>query len=87
VNKIKAILNFIGRQFSNFYYWVLSLFTTRYTIHVSFDQQWGNQDDQVFEHVRSVQKQTFKELKFITEDKRMVHIKAMNGLRYKIEVE
>ena len=29
----------------------------------------------------------FKELKFRTDDKRTVHIKGMQGLRYKIEDE
>jgi len=87
VNKIKLLLKFIGKKLSDFYYWLISLFQTRYTIQVSYDQQWGNADDQVYEHVRSIQKQTFKELKFITDDKRMIHIKGSNGLRYKIEVE
>ena len=32
-------------------------------------------------------KQNFKEIKFRTHDKRVVHIRGMNGLRYKIEEE
>jgi len=67
--------------------WIKSFFTTTYTIQVSYDSQWGNADDKIYTGVRSIQKQTFKELKFITEDKRPVHIKANSGLNYKIEVE
>ena len=87
MNKVKTIIKFIGKQLSNFYYWLISLFQTRYTIHVSFDSQWGNSDDQEFKHVRKIIKSNFKELKFRTDDKREVHIRSMNGLRYKIEVE
>jgi hypothetical protein len=67
--------------------WFLRLFQKRYTIYVSFDSQWGNGDDQVYEHVRKVIKANFKELKFRTDDKRVIHIRGMQGLRYKIEDE
>jgi hypothetical protein len=83
VNKIKLILN----KIKEFWYWLTRLFSTRYTIVVSFDQQWGNADDQIYEHVRKVIKANFKELRFVTEDKRKVHIRGMAGLRYKIEEE
>ncbi len=66
---------------------ILRYFSTRYTIQVSYDQQWGNSDDQTFEHVRKIIKSNFKEIKFKTEDHRIVHIRGMNGLRYKIEEE
>ena len=67
--------------------WFIQLFQKRYTIHVSFDNQWGNGDDQTYLHVRKIIKANFKELKFRTDDKRTVHIKGMQGLRYKIEDE
>ena len=67
--------------------WFLRLFQKRYTIYVSFDSQWGNEDDQVYRHVRKVIKANFKELKFRTDDKRVIHIRGMQGLRYKIEDE
>ena len=84
---LKKLLNWKISILKRFYYWIKSLFTTRYTILVSYDSQWGNADDKIYTGVRSIQKQTFKELKFITEDKRPVHIKANSGLNYKIEVE
>jgi hypothetical protein len=83
VSKLKLILN----KIKEFWYWLTRLFSTRYTIVVSFDQQWGNADDQIYEHVRKVIKANFKELRFVTEDKRKVHIRGMAGLRYKIEEE
>ena len=87
MNKVKIILNYIGQKLQAFYFWLISLFQTRYTIHVSYDSQWGNSDDQVFKHVRKIIKSNFKELKFRTEDRREVHIRGMNGLRYRIEEE
>ncbi len=62
-------------------------FSTRYTIQITYDSQWGNLDDQLFVHVRKIRKSTFKELRFLTEDRREVHIRDMNGLKYKIEEE
>jgi len=87
VNKVKLVLSKLGTLLNNFWYWVVSLFQTRFTITVSFDNQWGNADDQVYEHVRKIIKANFKELKFRTDDKRVVHIRGMQGLRYKIEDE
>ena len=83
MSKIKLIIN----KIVSFYQWVLSFFQSRYTITVSFDNQWGNADDQTYEHVRKILKSNFKELKFRTDDKRVVHIRGMQGLRYKIEDE
>ena len=77
----------VWNHLKNFCYWLSSFWTLRYTIHVSYDSQWGNEDDQVYEHVRKIIKANFKELKFRTDDKRTVHIRGMNGLRYKIEEE
>ena len=83
MNKLKLIIN----KIVTFYKWLIRLFQKRYTITVSFDNQWGNADDQVYEHVRKVIKANFKELKFRTDDKRVIHIRGMQGLRYKIEDE
>jgi len=83
VKQLKKILNSIN----SFYKWIKSHFTVRYVVHVSFDSQWGNEDDQVWHGVRKIIKSNFKELKFRTEDKKTVHIRGMNGLRYRIEDE
>jgi len=69
------------------YNWIKSFFVTSYTVHVSYDSQWGNQDDKIFYRVKTIQKSTFKELKFIDENKKLIHIKSESGLNYRIEEE
>ncbi len=71
----------------NFWWWLVNLFQKRFTVIVSYDSQWGNEDDQEWTHVRKIIKATFKELKFRTNDNRTIHIKGMTGLRYRIEDE
>ena len=71
----------------NFWWWFITLIQKRYTVIVSYDNQWGNEDDQEWNHVRKIIKANFKELKFRTNDKRTIHIKGMSGLRYRIEDE
>ena len=75
------------KHLKTFYWWFVTLVQKRYTVTVSYDNQWGNGDDQQYVHVRKIIKANFKELKFRTDDKRTVHIKGMQGLRYKIEDE
>ena len=76
INAIKAI-----------YWWIVNKLNPRFTVTVSFDNQFGNADDQIYTHVRKIIKANFKELKFRTNEKKVIHIKGMNGLRYKIEDE
>jgi len=83
VKHLKIILKYTKA----FWWWLINLFQKRYTIVVSYDSQWGNEDDQEWNHVRKIIKANFKELKFRTNDKRTIHIKGMNGLRYRIEDE
>ena len=84
---MKNLIMKLGKSIYKFYWWLISKFQTRYTIQVSYDSEWGNEDDVRYVHVRKIVKSNFKELKFRTDDKKDIHIKAMNGLRYKIEVE
>lgn len=84
---MKNLIMKLGKSISKFYWWLIGKFQTRYTIQVSYDSEWGNEDDVRYVHVRKIIKSNFKELKFRTDDKKDIHIKAMNGLRYKIEVE
>ena len=73
------------KQLKKLINWFIDLFTTRYTIHISYDSEWGNADDRTFKNVRKISKQTFKELRFIDEDKKSINIKCESGLRYRIE--
>jgi len=77
----------IWNHLKNFWYWLSSFWKVRYTITVSYDSQWGNEDDQVYYHVKKIIKANFKELKFRDENKKTVHLRGMNGLKYKIEDE
>ena len=69
-----------------FWNWLVSLFTTRYNIAVSYNSEWGDQDDQHFSNVRTITKQTQNELKFVDENKKPVVIRSAAGFNYKIEV-
>ena len=71
----------------NFWWWLVTLFQKRYTVVVSYDSEWGNADDQEWNHVRKIIKANFKELQFRTNDKRTIVLKGMGGLRYRIEEE
>ena len=79
INKVKEIIK-------NIYVWIRALFTTRYNIHVSYNNEWGDSDDQYFEDVRKITKQTNNELMFIDKDKSPVIIRSATGLNYRIEV-
>lgn len=69
------------------YLWIRSFFVTRWRIHVSYDNQWGNDDDRVWNGVKKIQKQNFKELRFIDATGAQVTIRAASGLKYRIEEE
>ena len=77
----------IKKLFLNFWEWFKSLFRTRYDIHVSYNSEWGDSDDQHFPNVRKITKQTEKELRFIDQNKSPVIIRSAAGLNYKIEEE
>ena len=69
--------------------WVWVWWTTKptYKITVSYDSKFGNSDDVVYENVPAITKQTWRELNFITADKKSVNFKANAGLNYRIEEE
>ena len=65
--------------------WITKKPTFRIT--VTYDTKFGNKDDVVFENVAKINKQTMKELNFITTDKKTVNFRANAGLNYRIEQE
>lgn len=68
--------------------WIKSWFIgSRYTITVSYDTKFGNIDDKTFTGVLKIKKSTWKELSFITREKKLVTVRATNGLLYRIEEE
>jgi hypothetical protein len=69
--------------------WLWKWWTTKPTfkVTVSYDSKFGNMDDVVYEHVPKIVKSTWKELSFITAEKKTVNVKASAGLNYRIEEE
>ena len=67
------------------YLHIRSWFITRYRVFVSYDNQWGNDDDRMYSNVKKILKQNFKELKFIDVDGSLIVIRAASGLKYRIE--
>jgi hypothetical protein len=69
--------------------WLWKWWTTKPTfkVTVSYDSKFGNMDDVVYENVPKIVKSTWKELSFITADKKTVSVKASAGLNYRIEEE
>jgi len=70
-------------------HWLWKWWTTKPTfkITVSYDSKFGNSDDIVYEGVPKILKQTWKELNFITADKKSVNVRANAGLNYRVEEE
>lgn len=66
--------------------WLLSLFKKpTYTITVSYNNRFGDSDDKSWPDAKKIIIASWKELKFRTTDKKIVHIKDMNGIHYRIE--
>ena len=59
----------------------------RYTVTVSYDTKFGNVDDKTFQGVRKIKKSTWKELIFITADKKLISVRSASGLHYRIDEE
>ena len=74
-------------MWSRFWSWLCSWFDNKYVITVSYDTKFGNVDDKVYHGVRKIKKSTWKELIFITAEKKLVSVRSANGLHYRIEEE
>lgn len=64
--------------------YLVSLFTTRYKLTVSYNAMFGDSDDQHFV-VKKFHKKQDKYLKFVTHDGELVEIRGAEGLNYRIE--
>ena len=71
----------------NLWNWFLDLFRTRYKVCVSYNSQWGDNDDVTYNGVRKIIKTTDKILEFTDKDKNRVVIRSAAGLNYRIEVQ
>ena len=73
MNKIKLIIK-----------WIISLFTTRYKITVSFNKEYGDSDDKTYTS-KKILIQKEKHLKFRDENNRLIEYRSASGLNYIIE--
>lgn len=85
---LKGILAVLLSPFKGIH-WLWKWWTAKPThkITVSYDSKFGNGDDVMYEGVKKITKQTWKELIFLTADEKVVHIRANAGLNYRIEEE
>jgi hypothetical protein len=67
-----------------FWQWLKSLFITRYRITVSYNNEWGDSDDKEFIS-KKVITQKEKHLKFRDNDGKLIEIRSVQGLHYRIE--
>ena len=63
--------------------WFKSLFITYYKLQVSYNNTWGDADDQSF-IVKKFHKKQEKFLSFTTQDGELVEIRGAEGLNYRI---
>ena len=64
--------------------WLISLFTTRYKITVSFNKEYGDSDDKSYIS-KKILVQKEKHLKFRDENNRLIEYRSASGLNYIIE--
>ena len=64
--------------------WIVSLFTTRYRLTVSYNNTWGDSDDQEFIVKKFFWKQE-KYISFLDENNDTVEIRGASGLNYRIQ--
>jgi hypothetical protein len=64
--------------------WVKSLFATRYKITVSFNSEYGDNDDRTY-ITKKVLIQKEKHLKFRDENNKVIEYRSSSGLNYIIE--
>tara|TARA_R110002020_G_scaffold288427_1_gene503892 strand:+ start:219 stop:446 length:228 start_codon:yes stop_codon:yes gene_type:complete len=67
-----------------YWLWFISRLFPRYTLKVSYNDTWGDQDDQEY-IVKKFYKKNPKFLKFRTHDGDLVEISGADGLNYRIE--
>ena len=65
-------------------HWIISLFTTRYKITVSFNKEYGDSDDKTYTS-KKILVQKEKHLKFRDENNRLIEYRSASGLNYIIE--
>ena len=71
-------------KLTQFWYWLKSWFVTYHELKVSYNQTWGDADDQTFIVSKFYKKQP-NFLKFKTQEGDIVEIRGAEGLNYRIQ--
>tara|TARA_B100000929_G_C15425101_1_gene392721 strand:- start:474 stop:710 length:237 start_codon:yes stop_codon:yes gene_type:complete len=74
----------LKKKFKNIWLVIVSFFSPRWKLTVSYNQTWGDSDDREFT-VKKFYKKQPKFLSFKTHDGDMVEIRGAEGLNYRIE--
>ena len=74
----------LKKKFKNIWLVIVSFFSPRWKLTVSYNQTWGDSDDREFT-VKKFYKKQPKFLKFKTHDGDMIEIRGAEGLNYRIE--
>ena len=74
----------LKKKISESWLWFISKLFPRYNLIVSYNDTWGDQDDQTFT-VKMFYKKNPKFLKFRTHEGDLVEISGADGLNYRIE--
>ena len=72
------------KKLKEMWIWIVSLFTTRYRLTVSYNNTWGDSDDQEFIVKKFFWKQE-KYISFLDENNDTVEIRGASGLNYRIQ--
>ena len=72
------------KKLKEMWIWIVSLFTTRYRLTVSYNNTWGDNDDQEFIVKKFFWKQE-KYISFLDENNETVEIRGASGLNYRIQ--
>tara|TARA_Y100001937_G_scaffold27789_1_gene40071 strand:- start:163 stop:393 length:231 start_codon:yes stop_codon:yes gene_type:complete len=72
------------KKLKEMWIWIVSLFTTRYRLTVSYNNTWGDSDDQEFIVKKFFWKQE-KYISFLDENNETVEIRGASGLNYRIQ--
>ena len=74
----------LKQNIKSFWLWLVSKFFPRYTLKVSYNDTWGDSDDQEY-IVKKFYKKTPKFLKFKTHEGDLVEISGAEGLNWRVE--
>lgn len=82
--KVKGFFRLIWRALVWIYEWIYYKLFPRYAVTVSYNQIWGDADDQEYIVKKFLVKKE-KQLKFINDDGDVIEISGSDGLNYRIE--